>query len=245
MNKKVEVNKGDVYGRLTILKEVSPHIYPSGKTRRKFLVQCSCGSDPFEVMLDSLRSGRTTSCGCIQREKLKENNKKKHKTNTYDLETYGYGIGYTFKGEEFLFDLEDFDLIKDYCWCVDNHGYVVTKDTDTRKFIQMHRFLMDCPEDKVVDHINREKNNNRKENLRICSQSENCKNLSISKRNKTGMTGITWHKASSKWQARITTNGKRINLGVFNNLEDAKQARLEAELKYFGEFSINYNEIKT
>ena len=111
MGKRLEIKTGDRYGKLTIIKEVSPYVSPSGRKARRVLVQCDCGSEPFEVTLNHLRKGNTTSCGCVQREKVIENNKKKHKTNTYDL-SGEYGKGYTSKGEEFLFDLEDFDKIK-------------------------------------------------------------------------------------------------------------------------------------
>ena len=94
-------NPGEKYGRLTIIGEAEPHIQPSGQKHRMVLVQCSCGSDPFEVLLSNLRNGNTTSCGCVRKEKTKERMKK---FNTYDLETYEYGVGYTTKGEEFYFD---------------------------------------------------------------------------------------------------------------------------------------------
>ena len=239
MSKKIEIKQGDVYGRLTILKEVEPHIQPSGQKQRMVLVQCSCGtSEPFEVALTSLRRGNTTSCGCLQKEKTKEKNKK---FNTYDLETYEYGIGYTSKNEPFYFDKEDFDKIKDYCWCVDAYGYVVA---NTKKTIRFHRLIMDCPEDRVVDHINRVKHDNRKSNLRICTQAENSKNLSISKNNTSGITGVSWYKKNSKWIAQIRINRKLVHLGYFENLEDAAKARKEAEEKYFGEFACKDKELE-
>ena len=236
MGKKLEVKKGDVYGRLTILKEVEPHVYPSGKTRRKFLVRCSCGSEPFEVLLNSLRIGETTSCGCYVKEKAKETGRANKKYNKYDL-TGEYGIGYTTKGEEFLFDLEDYEKIKDYSWSINNRGYVMARVISTKKNVKMHRFLMNCPEDKVVDHISHDTTDNRKSNLRICSQAENCKNLSLAKNNKSGVTGVGWCKASNKWYTQIYVNGKLIHLGYFASKEDAIKARLQAEKEYFGDYA--------
>lgn len=227
---------GEKYGRLTIIGEAESYIYPSGNKERRVLVQCDCNSEPFEVALNSLRSGKTTSCGCVCREKAKETHKK---YNKYDL-TGDYGIGYTSKGREFYFDKDDFDLIKDYCWCIGSKdGYVIARGLNTKKTILMHRLVTNCPKDKVVDHINHDTTNNRKSNLRICSHSENGKNRSVSKNNKIGVTGVSWEKARNKWRATIKINGKRIHLGLFENLEEAIKARLEAEKKYFGEFSNN------
>ena len=246
MPKRLEVKEGDKYGRLTIIKELEPNRSKSGKPKRKFLCQCDCGSDPVEVELGSLRSGNTLSCGCIKRERTVAANKRRIKDNSFFVNDETNTVtGYDYKGKEFYFDKEFFNEIKEYCWNIDSRGYAVTFEPDTHKEIKMHRLVTKCPKGMVVDHINHNAADNRLSNLRICTQLDNSKNHKVSKNNKTGITGVTWHKASSKWEARITIGGKRINLGTFNNLEDAKQARLEAELKYFGEFSINYNEIKT
>ena len=234
--KKIEVHPGEVYGRLTILKEVEPHIQPSGQKQRMVLVRCSCGSDPFEVMFSNLRNGATTSCGCIRKEKTKEIHKK---YNTYDLETYEYGVGYTTKGEEFYFDKDDYQKIKEYTWYLDKDGYVIAYESNTGKTIRFHRLVMNCPEGMYVDHIFHKVTDNRKSQLRGVTCSQNNMNRGISKNNTSSVTGVSWHKARNKWKAYITINGKTKHLGFFINKEDAIQARLEAEKKYFGEFSNN------
>ena len=241
MGREIEVHPGDVYGHLTILKEVEPHIQPSGQKHRMVLVQCDCGvSDPFEVTLSNLRRGHTTSCGCYQKEKLKEIYKK---YNTYDLETYEYGVGYTSKGEEFYFDKEDFDLIKDYCWCVDKDGYVIARDADTNKMIKMHRLVMNASEGMDIDHRHRKTNDNRKSQLREVTRSQNLMNRGIREDNTSSVTGVSWHKARSKWRAYITINGKTKHLGFFINKEEAIEARLKAELELYGTFSPNYEKL--
>ena len=227
-------NPGEKYGRLTIIGEAEPHIQPSGQKHRMVLAQCSCGSDPFEVLLSNLRNGNTTSCGCVRKEKTKEIRKK---YNTYDLETYEYGVGYTTKGEEFYFDKEDYQKIKEYAWYLDKDGYVVAYEANTGKQIKFHRLIMNCPEDKVVDHRYRKTNDNRKSQLRECTCSQNNMNHGIRKDNASSVTGVSWHKARNKWRAYITINGKTKHLGYFINKEDAIQSRLEAEIKYFGEFA--------
>ena len=244
--KRIEIKSGEKYGKLTIIKEVEPHIRPNGYKRRKFLVQCDCGSDPFEVSLDGLRTGNTTSCGCVQKEKASEtirkvkvNNKKSNiclihvPSNTV--------IGYTTKMEKFYFDREDLEKVKQYCWSINNNGYLQGYNTNTGKMIQLHRLIMNYPEDKQVDHVNRNKVDCRKVNLRICTVAENNRNKSITKKNKSGVVGVSWYKRENKWRATIGFNGKTIELGLFDNLEEAAKVRKEAEIKYFGEFaSTNY-----
>lgn len=243
MSKKKYGNPGEEYGKLTILKEVEPHISPCGKKRRKVLVQCSCwNSEPFEVLLDNLRNGNTTSCGCVQKEKVKEINKRnkgnKKKSNLFLIHVPSNTvIGYTTKMEKFYFDREDLPLVEQYCWHIKDKGYLQGYNTNTGKMIQFHRLVTNCPKDKVVDHINHNTMDNRKENLRICTVAENNKNKSIYKRNKSGVTGVSWNKARNKWYATIGVNGKLINLGRYTNKEDAIKARREAEIKYYGEFA--------
>lgn len=70
---KLDIKVGDIFTRLIIIKEVDRHVYPSGETRRKFLAQCACGSEPKTYLISELRSGKTKSCGCYNKE-----NKTKH-----------------------------------------------------------------------------------------------------------------------------------------------------------------------
>ena len=130
-----------------------------------------------------------------------------------------------------LIDLDDIDKVKDYKWYL-RKDYVSNK---TNGF-NLHRLVMDCPEDMVVDHINHDKLDNRKDNLRICSTRQNTMNQGISKNNTSGITGIGWDKSSNKWIAYIKVNYRQITLGRFTNLDDAIQARMDAEIEYFGEY---------
>ena len=244
MGKRVEVKTGDVYGRLTVIKEVEPYVEPkSGRKARRVLAQCDCGSEPIEVRLSSLRSGLTTSCGCVRKEKLREatieRNKNNSKTNKYDL-SGEYGIGYDCNGKEFYFDLEDFDLIKDYCWYIDNKGYVVAHDIkDSSKRLRMHRLVMNAKEGMDVDHINNVKSDNRKSNLREATRSQNLMNRRVLKNNTSGVTGVTWVKQINKWRAMIGVNRNVIHLGDYTTKEDAIKARKDAEQQYFGEYRCN------
>ena len=132
-----------------------------------------------------------------------------------------------------LIDLECVDLVKEYKWCLDN-GYVYNP-----KVGKLHRFLMNAPEDIVIDHKNRNPLDNRLDNLRPCTAKENAINKSKQSNNTSGVTGVFWDKQKNRWRAQITLNGKTIRLGSFKELEEATKARRRAEIDYFGEYNPN------
>jgi hypothetical protein len=127
-----------------------------------------------------------------------------------------------------------FSLVKGYV------QYSSTKDGLHNKYL--HRIIMNCPEGMFVDHINHNPLNNSRSNLRIVTLQQNNMNRSKTKRNTSGVLGVSWHKPNEKWRVQIVLNNKNIYLGSFDNLEDASQARKEAEIKYFGEFRNKDNE---
>ena len=155
-------------------------------------------------------------------------------------------MGYTSNtNEPFYFDLEDYDKIKDYCWRshkLKNSNYKALETTvhngDEVKTIRFH-YLLDR---KGWDHIDRNPFNNRKNNLRKSTKQQNAINCDISKNNTSGATGVSWDKRSKKWAVGIGINGKWKSLGRFTSFEEAKEARVRAEIKYYGEFSPNWKE---
>ena len=220
---------GQKFGKLTVIKRVEDYVSPKGYKSAQYLCKCECGN-PNELIVraSALRSGLTKSCGCYS----KENSKTIHKKyNTYDL-SGEFGIGYTNKGEPFYFDLEDYDKIKEYCWRINNNGYVITSinDINSPNVLLISRLVMNAPNDKKVDHKYGNLYDNRKEFLRLCSTSEN-------NRNRKDAKGIYWNKAKKKWVAQICVNYKHLYIGAYKNKEEAIKARLEAEVKYFGEFA--------
>jgi len=103
----------------------------------------------------------------------------------------------------------------------------------------MHRLVMNCPEDMDVDHIFHNTWDNRKEFLRIVTESQNQMNKTITINNTSGVPGVCMDK--NKWRARIRVNNKEIHLGYFINKEDAIKARKQGEEKYFGEYAFKNN----
>jgi hypothetical protein len=209
-----------------------------GNKKAVWLCKCDCGNF-VEVCGIDLRSGHTKSCGCIHREGLAKRNKEMSYSNTYDL-SGEYGIGYDFKGREFYFDLEDYNKIKDDYWMVNNNGYVVTSNNKKH----MHRVIMGVDGDTwtniQVDHIKEsQRNNNRRNNLRIATPSQNGMNKKMLSNNTSGYTGVYWNKSRNRWTAYISINKKFVCLGFYKNKEDAVKARKEAEEKYYGEYSYS------
>ena len=154
-----------------------------------------------------------------------------------EYDDYAEMILYNNKGEEVartLIDLEYIDPVKKYKWHLAQDGYV-----HSNKIGRLHRYLMNCPGDLVVDHINRNKLDNRICNLRVCTQQQNKRNRSIQCNNTSGVTGVSWVSKYNKWMAQIQINGKSKNLGCFNTKEEAINARKQAEIEYFGEYAPN------
>lgn len=119
--------KGQKFGRLTVLCQAEDFIGLNGKHKSQWLCECNCEDrNKIIVQGDCLKYGGTQSCGCLRRETVISKNKANKKQNIFDIESCEYGIGYTSKEEEFYFDKEDFDLIKDHTWYIDNDGYVTT-----------------------------------------------------------------------------------------------------------------------
>ena len=105
-----------------------------------------------------------------------------------------------------------------------------------RKILRMHRFIMDAPDGMVVDHINHDTLDNRRENLRVCTNSQNMMNSRKYISNTSGYKGVCWVKKSGKWVARISINKKQTVLGYFTCPKEASKAYCAASRKYHGEY---------
>lgn len=124
-------------------------------------------------------------------------------------------------------DIDDIDRCKEYIWYPhhdknkpDTLIYVRHKD-----MYRLHRFIMNLDDPNlVVDHIDRNPLNNRKENLRVCTVSDNNKNISKYRNNKSGYTGIHWDKYKNKYIVKRMINYK-LYIKLFNNLNDAIEYR--------------------
>lgn len=227
--------------RLTVIRQIDDYINPTGKHYARYECVCDCGSDKLiKATAAQLRNGQTKSCGCLKTDRIKETKKK---YNSYDLSGQ-YGVCYLDDGSEVLFDLEDYEIIKDFHWYLDTKGYVQSRPPkgECVKHVSMHRLVMGVnrtnPEVEI-DHIEHNKLDNRKSKLRKTTKSQNMQNQKTNIKNTSGVKGVSWCKATSKWRAYIQINRKHINLGRFDSFDKAVIARREAEEKYFGEYSYD------
>ena len=140
--------------------------------------------------------------------------------------------------ERVYIDLDDIEGVQKYKWCLSNTGYDITRTTNN-EYVLMHRFITNCPDNLVVDHINHNKLDNRKCNLRTCTSQENNKNIGRRCDNSSGITGVYWDKRRNKWYGQICINGKKKFLGYYTTKEEAIETRKQAEIEYFGEYAPN------
>ena len=167
----------------------------------------------------------------------------KRQTNKFEEEGAVTRL-WTNQGVEFLIDTEDHDKIKGSTWVANQSGgYLVARKNN--KIIRLHRVLMGVQNDPeaIVDHINGDVTDNRKQNLRITTHQENCQNTTYHKGTEVKYPGVSRTQDLKKYRARIMVDGKEIYLGRFDNQEDAIKVRKEAEKKYFGKHS--YHKRKT
>lgn len=232
---------GQRFGRLVVTGR-APNQYTSGGHKKiMWFCDCDCGTKDKIAEGGDLRNGHTKSCGCYNIEAIKNRmHEMRHKTNKYDL-SGEYGIGWTSKGEEFWFDLEDYDLIKDYCWYFHHTGYLVAKDIyNDYKMVMFHKIVFDDGYDYEIDHIGHKFYDCRKDELRKCTTSQNQKNRRLMKNNTSGVTGVYWHSRDQLWIATINIQENvRKEIIRTTDFEEAVKARKQAEEMYYREFSYD------
>jgi len=148
------------------------------------------------------------------------------------------------QGKVAIVDDEDFEYLNQWKWYANNNyairSFTVSKSKVLR--ISMHREIMKPQKGFVIDHLDGNGLNNQKNNLRICTNSQNLMNRVKNINNTSGYKGVRLHNLSKKWRAQIWLNSKYYHIGLFNDIKDAARAYNEAAIKYHGEFA-NLNKI--
>ena len=140
------------------------------------------------------------------------------------------------KGEDYevLVSEQDFLLVSSFggTWSVDNRGYV--RRTINKKLDLMHRLIMEPAEGMIVDHINGNTLDNRRENLRVLKPSENQQNIiKHQKASETGFKGVSKEKRwGDRYRARINKFGKEVSLGYYDEEYDAQIAAIVGRILY-------------
>jgi hypothetical protein len=146
-----------------------------------------------------------------------------------------------------IVDDEDYEWLSQWRWFYAN-GYATRankcKDNDGWSSVQMHRAILNVPQNLQVDHRDHNKLNNTRANLRLCTRQQNSAYRNKTPRPTTSQyKGVTRHRATYKWQARIGTNGKQYHLGLFLSEEEAARAYDTKARELFGPFAqLNFPE---
>ena len=122
------------------------------------------------------------------------------------------------------------------------YDYVNLCKNGNKKHMNIHRlvansFITNPLNKPFVDHIDNNKTNNNMNNLRWCTSQENNRNSSIGKCNTSKVKGVHFDKNANKWRARIRIDGINTHIGLFDNIEDAKNARIKKANEVFGVFT--------
>lgn len=145
------------------------------------------------------------------------------------------------KGDIKLFkiDAEDVEFCKGFSYSVNGAGYLqATKlATGKNKQIFLHRVLLNIPEGLEADHINGDRSDNRRSNLRIVDAARNMQNRRKKKNTASSYKGVYLNRARNNWHTYISLNGKRLYGGAFKTDKEAAKRYDELATKYFGEYA--------
>lgn len=209
---------GEVVGRLTVIKRAENS--KSGKVR--WLCICECGNSKI-VHSHALRSGHTKSCGCLKKESIIK------RSTTHGLTVNGKPTEYSiWQGMKNRCHNPNSERYKDY-----GARGIKVSDEWRNNFAQFYNDMGERPSpDYTVERIDNNKGYS-KDNCRWATYTEQARNRRIQSNNSTGFSGIQWNNEIAKYTADIGINNNRIYLGAYSDLEEAIQARKEAENKYW------------
>lgn len=159
------------------------------------------------------------------------------------------------QGKFAIVDDEDFERVNQFKWAAqrtpsDEKYWVAFRSIGTggrrnKKTVRvlMHRFILDAPKGKIVDHINGNPLDNRRSNMRLCTARESRCNTRVSRRNQSGYKGVHCCRPKPFYYAAIYINGKNKHFGHFRTPEEAARVYDEKAKEYFGEFAwLNFPE---
>lgn len=146
------------------------------------------------------------------------------------------------QGRKALIDDDDFDFLSQWKWLFltgrdKKTGYAARHKDDSRTgWLLMHRVITKAPKGKFVDHINQDKLDNRKSNLRICTNAQNMMNRGLQSNSSSGFRGVSWNKQHNGWKAYIKRKERQIYIGLYRTKEEAAKAYNQKAKEMFGEF---------
>lgn len=211
---------GRIFGRLIVKEQTEDYVGPSGKKASRWLVQCSCGSDPFSVLQSSLKTGNTTSCGCVRLENALASNTKHGMHGSAEYTSWCKMTQRCFNKNH-----------KHYKY-YGGRGITVC-DRWIGSFENFYEDMGECPSGYSLDRID-VNGNYEPENCKWSDRSEQGYNQRKRSTNTSGRTGVSWDSQRGKWAAQIVKDGRNRHLGRFDTFEEAAAAREAAELEIYG-----------
>jgi len=149
------------------------------------------------------------------------------------------------QGKYALVDDEEYKLLSKFKWHYGQYGntgyakrIIWDKENKKSKIVRMHHFILPLQKGLMVDHINGNGIDNRKQNLRLVTKAQNMMNKKAPKNNTSGFKGVAWHKQNNRWRAYLTVHGKQISLGLYDTKKEAAKAWNLAARAYFGEYAL-------
>lgn len=196
------------------------------KVGNKFYWKCECEcGNIVSVEGSKIRNGHTKSCGCFKSETIH----RQRKQNQYEI-IDGY-VKVKLNDESYMIcDIEDWERLKNHHWHLNAVGYASSGTSD--KALLFHKEVTRTKKE-IIDHINRNKLDNRKINLRIADKRINTINRDLQPNNTTGYKGVYCDRRYGTWNARVTVLEKTIHLGTYKTKEEAIKARIEGEKRYY------------
>jgi len=216
----MNITPGMRFGKLTVVEK---------SDRQKWKCVCDCGNVVYPFATN-LKMARTRSCGNCGK-------------NEYRDCSDGLSVAVTTpNGYTFYIDKADESLVRNYKWYCIRSNKDGTLTITTSKRLKLHTLLMNTPPGMEVDHIDLDRLNNRRSNLRLTTHQQNQCNQPLQKNNTSGVSGVRFYKAKRKYHARIKVCQHDIHLGYFDTFEQAVQARNVGMECMFGEYG-RYNDV--
>lgn len=232
---KTNIEDGQVFGKLTVIRRVEDVITKNGYHIARYLCECSCPEHNRVIVREgNLKGGNTTSCGCNK--KMFGNKNPNRKYNDYEIFDDIAFVKFSNCEELFICDADFWDKRgKNHSWYKNAAGYAVSRINGKLEY--MHRIITGYSDYFEPDHIYRVSNgvlDNRRSNLELKTHRLNSVNTGKRKDNTSGYTGVRFDKRSQKWYASITVDKVVYYLGYYINKEDAVKVRLQAEHDLLG-----------
>lgn len=137
-----------------------------------------------------------------------------------------------------IVDDENYEYLNSFYWQADKNNCVCgAYNKNSKKRILIHRLILKAKDYQEIDHINGNRLDNQKCNLRFVTSSQNKINRGARKDCKSGFKGVSWHKQRNKWTARIMYKNKYHSLGLYEDIKKAADAYNNAAINYYGEYA--------